>query len=126
MASGTKPKKAAVRLVHLVLGLVSVATNAAYTRLGRWAASNACSIKACLCVLNVRARPNSPDFRVICGTRQCEMDKKHVDELEFQGYWNQLLITVKVCLPKLLNVLALSSKAGEKYCSLWVKNCFRV
>ena len=64
LASGTKPKKAAVRLVHLVPGLVSVATNAAYTRLGRWAASNACSIKTFLCVLNVRARPNSPDCRV--------------------------------------------------------------
>jgi hypothetical protein len=51
MDSGTKPKKAAVPLLLLAPGLVSVATNAGYTRLGRWAASNEFSIKACLCAL---------------------------------------------------------------------------
>jgi hypothetical protein len=54
------------------------------------------------------------------------MDKKHVDELEFQGYWNQLLNTIKMCFPILFNVMALSGKVDEKCCALRVKNCFRV
>jgi len=51
MASGTKPKKAAVPLLRLEPGLASVATNAGCTRLDPWAASSAYSIKACLCAL---------------------------------------------------------------------------
>ena len=51
MASGTNPRKAVVLLLRLVLAQVWVATNAACTRLDPWAASNACSIKACSCAL---------------------------------------------------------------------------
>ena len=51
MGCGTKPTKAAVDFPLLVQGLVSVATNAVYTKLDHWAASNAYSIKACSCAL---------------------------------------------------------------------------
>jgi len=51
MVLDTNPKKVAVHLLLLVLGQVSVATNAGYTSPDPWAASSAYSIKACLCAL---------------------------------------------------------------------------